>query len=133
MVCRVAPNSLVLKQNIMKIKIGTILYSEYTKRDKTKEISKHTVTKIGKKYFYIDDEHSPRHCNYSIENLKYKSKHSSQYNNQLYFNEQEILDKNEKSEIISFLRNFFSYNYNVKLSLESLCKIKQIITNEPKT
>lgn len=104
-----------------KIKVGDILYEELKH-----EIKSRIVTKIGKKYFYIDND---RH-GFSLNDLKYEDNMYIQFNRSLYRSEQEIKDRNRIADLLWKLRLFFSdrtLNKNVTLQqLESITKILNI-------
>jgi len=85
-----------------------------------------TVAKIGRKYFYVDNDDR----GYGVDDLLYKSKEYSQANRQLYISQQDIHDKNEVSRLSFELRNKFG-NYNSpNLSLAQLRLIHNIINEK---
>ena len=103
--------------------VGQVLYRERTGRYSTGEITEHTVTKIGRKYFECTDLNDK----INVSNLNYESKMYSQNNYRLYRTKQEILDKNELSRLYSKIQHSFSHYSNQKFSLEDLRKVAQII------
>ena len=106
-----------------KVFVGQILFREINTRYK-KEITEHTVTKVGKKYFECSDL---RH-KITISNLKHEYNVYSQNNYQMYRSKQEILDKNEMNSLFQKIKQSFSdYNHNANFTIEQLRNIANII------
>lgn len=106
--------------------VGQVLYRERFNRNSPTEIQEVTVSKIGKKYFYLKewDDRYP----VNKETLKYEDKVYSQNNFQLYRDKQEILDRREKSKLIDALQKHFNWSGNgSRNSLEQLRKAAEIL------
>jgi hypothetical protein len=112
----------------MKIEIGTTFYRLLTKRDGTSTIVEYTVTSVGKKYFYCDDNSRQK---FDITTLFYKDAQYSQDNIQLYRSAQEILDLEEANRLFADIR--YNINYNKKASsftLQQLIDITAILNHD---
>lgn len=104
--------------------LGQVLYRERSNRySKEIEITEHTVTKIGRKYF----EATGLNDKINIENLTYESKMYSQHNYKLYLSKQEILDKNEANELYNKIQHLFSHYSNRSFTLEDLRSVAKIV------
>lgn len=111
-----------------KLEVGDVLYRENKSRHREfTGISEVTVTKVGNKYFYVNNGRDP----YAIETLDYTCKKYSQFNEQLYRTEQEIHDKNKKMELTRVLQDLFGGYRSPKLTLDQITRIHNIL-NEPK-
>lgn len=107
-----------------KITVGQILYRwQYGK------IQEYEVERVGRKYFYCKNEER-----YPIEKetLEYKNKEYSNANFQLYLTKQEILDFQERMDLIDKIQIYFRrWDWYNNLPLEHLRHIKTVI-GEPK-
>jgi len=108
-----------------KLQVGQILYEEVTQRGFPSRIRPRTISKIGKKYLYVEgDDRYP----ISIDTLMHENKNYSQYNFQLYLTEQEILDIRERGNLIEKLRKTFDWSSNKSgITLEQLRQISGIL------
>lgn len=90
-----------------------------------KNIRKGVITKIARKYFYVDiEEYSEQ--KFDIETLK---NINDDCNSAwvLYSSEQEIKDEEERLELLTRVRRYFDWMNNCKLSLEQVREIVKII------
>ena len=97
--------------------------------DKGKRIEEVTISSIRRKYLYLDGYYD----RYPIDKqtLTYKNKNYTNDSFTLVKDKQEILDKNEKSNLLRLLRVCFDWNGIAKdLSLEYLRKIAEILKVE---
>lgn len=110
-----------------KLEVGQVLYSgrtDYFDKVIVDGISEKTVTKIGRKYFYCDNQ---ERYPYDIETLLWKDK---VYNSrkQLYLTREEIEERREKERLLSNIEKFFrDYTNPKKLDVMQLTKIWDII------
>ncbi len=104
----------------MSIVLGQKLYAGNWSRNEVSQITEYIVSKIGKKYFFVEDN---ERLKFDIETLKHTDKNYSQYNVQLYLTEQEIKDKNE----MNVLRNKFILASRRKPEDFSLDQLRRII------
>ncbi len=107
--------------------VGQALYREmFNGRDKSEGIRAYTVSKIGRKYFYLAE------CDQfpiSKENLKYEDKVYSQASFQLYKTKQEILDRQEKDKLFEKIRKNFDWSVMIKnYTLEQLREVVRILS-----
>ena len=108
-----------------EIKEGMTIWLEslHTRQGEKKELVKITVGKVGKKYFETTERWYGR---FHLDTLMHDGKgYSSAY--KAYTDEQEYLDKEEKSKITHEIRETFSHFNSVELSLEKLRQISEII------
>lgn len=97
----------------------------------SKEISEHTIEKIGKKYFTLKDFYRGLSARRFIINTMQDDSNGYSANYTCYTSIQEINDENEFNELKTIIRKTFDvFTWNEKLTLEKLRKIKQIITEE---
>lgn len=111
---------------IQTIVIGQKLYREDSRRNAPVEIVEETVSKVGKKYFYLTgwEERYP----ISKENLKYEDKNYTQNNFQLYASKEEILDRREKNRLVNLLKKHFSWSTSgADNTLEQLRQVVEIL------
>jgi hypothetical protein len=97
--------------------------------DRGAKIEEVTISSIRRKYLYLDGYYD----RYPIdkETLTYKSKDYSNADFNLVKDKQEILDRKEKSNLLSLLRSCFDWNGKAKdLSLQDLRKIAEILKLE---
>jgi hypothetical protein len=107
-----------------QIFVGQILYREICNRYSPTQIKAYTVSKIGKKYFYLVENAYP----INIKNLMYEDKTYSQANFRLYRTEQEILDRIEKSNLFEKIRKGFDWSTNTSnFTLEQLRNASKIL------
>ena len=106
-----------------KITAGTVLY-----RWKNGDIFPVTVSKVGRKYFYVEGDWEVNGKGFDIESLKYTHK---DYGNtiQLYRTAQEILDIQERSRLAGSVRKYFNNASSTlaELSIEKLRAIAEVI------
>lgn len=104
--------------------IGQVLYREIHNRNSKAEIKEYTVSKIGKKYFYLNENDR-----YPInkESLKYEDKIYSQSSFQLYKEKQEILDRQERGALIDKIRKSFDWLSKQNFTLEQLREVASIL------
>ena len=89
--------------------VGQFLFRELVSRYSPPEIKSYEIEKIGKKFIYVKTlDKTP----INIEDLKYENKNYSQNNIQFYLTEQEILDKNERQNLIDKIRKSFDWQSN---------------------
>jgi hypothetical protein len=104
--------------------VGQILYI-----DRGAKIEEVTISSIRRKYLYLDGYYD----RYPIDKqtLTYKNKNYTNDSFILVKDKQEILDKNEKSNLLSLLRVCFDWSGKAKdLSLQDLRKIAEILKIE---
>lgn len=77
------------------------------------------VTKVGRKYFYIGRD------KYYLDTMEVVSEYAPDY--EVYFTEQDILDKREKERLYSKIGSTFGSFAKKDLTLEQLRKIQEII------
>lgn len=107
-----------------KLFIGQVLYREVYHR-KSMEIKPYTISKIGKKYFYLLEDHR---FAIDIKFLKYQDKNYSQFSFVLYRTEQEIKDRHEKNVIINALQKSFDWQSNAnQFTIEQLKEVSVIL------
>lgn len=87
------------------------------------------VSKIGRKYFTCGPEGARFPEEYHIDTWREKTEFC--VNHHLYETEQEWLDEKEFSETVSEIRAMFNAYNKPPLTLESLRKIKSVITTTP--
>lgn len=112
-----------------KVKVGQMLYrQEKTHRGvATGEIKGVAVTKVGNKYFYVDNGNTP----YDMVTLRHTSKSSSMFDVSLYLSRQHILDALEYSSTLNLIQRKIQYTSGVVFSLDQLRRIKSIIEETP--
>jgi len=89
--------------------VGQFLFREIVSRYSPTEIKSYEIDKIGKKFIYVKGlDKNP----INIQDLKYENRNYSQNNIQFYLTEQEILDKNEKQNLIDKIRKSFDWQSN---------------------
>jgi hypothetical protein len=115
------------KTTLPNISVGQVLYIQEKRRNAPPEIIEVTVTKIGRKYFYINRYRTEYPI--SKETLQYEDKNYSQSNFQLYLDKQEILDTNERQKLLDVLQKHFSWSNNgtKENTLEQLRKVAEIL------
>lgn len=106
-----------------KIQIGQTVYLEpgINKSRYNKDIIETTVTKVGNKYFQLENNSRKK---YEIDTLKEVSEYCADY--YVYLTRQEIEDKNEREKLTSYLRQMFGAYGRVDLTLDQLRRIKKI-------
>jgi len=87
-----------------------------------KEISEFTVSKVGRKYFWLEE--MPR-TKFEIENLSEVTEYAPDW--ELYFTKQEILDEQEFNDLVMNIRLKFDRSGRVDLTLDQLRRINAII------
>lgn len=116
----------------MKIEIGQKLYYEVTdNRDRpTGEIKELTVSKIGNKYFYCNNNSEYK---YDLITLRFNHKDYSSCDRQLYVAMELIEEKNERIRLLNEVQSFFSsHTKPKKLSVMQLTQIWDIINEYDK-
>ena len=103
--------------------IGQVLYRERTGRYANGEITEHTVTKIGRKYF----ECTNLNDKINLTTLIHENKIYSQSEYKLYKTKNEIFDKNELSILYAAIQRSFSHYSNKKFTLDELRKVSEIL------
>lgn len=113
------------------INIGDTLYyvgefNSWRKAGKDyRDITSVTVTKVGRKYFYVDRQDDRP---FSIDSLKHENKNYSQLNVQLYRSENDILDMFYLTDSLWTLQRFFGDRWMCnKLSKEDIQTIMGVI------
>jgi hypothetical protein len=99
-------------------------------RNKPSVATPATVTKVGKKYFYVKGAEGTFYAYSEIAFDKKDWHQVTEYssNVELYETQQEFLDKVEKARICHFIWDAFEYGSNQRnLTLETLRKIKELI------
>ena len=109
-----------------KIEIGTTLYVipvgvNNTRRVRGRLLDEVVVTKVGRKYFYVND----RNTKFDLETLRHESDHH--YDEQAYYTKQEIIDLAEKDQLEIKIKSVFTQYGDIGLTLEQLRAIKKII------
>jgi hypothetical protein len=92
-----------MEKKIEDIQVGQIVFREFHHRGQPVEIKPYTVTKVGKKYFYLNNDDR-----YPIgkDDLMHRDKMYTQSNFQVYRTEQEITERQEKAELIQKIKSF---------------------------
>lgn len=102
-----------------KINVGQVVY-----RDNGLSIGEYTVSKVGRKYFYLD---IPRSEDYpiSIEDFTHHVPYYGQRNWGIYLTKEEIYDKHEKEFLYAEIQRKFRphSNYLNKEQLRSIAEI----------
>ena len=96
--------------------------SRYIKDNILEYISEKKISKIGRKYFYLEGSDDP----YNISNLKHDCKHH--FDTQAFLDKQDILDKAEFEELKDKIKIKFNTRAEIDLSLEQLREINRIIS-----
>ena len=94
-----------------------------------KQLTPVIVTNIGRKFFTVEGQPNTlfKKCFYYLDTWQQKTEYSA--TSCLYLTEQEWLDEKESRVICSLISESFQHGNNQnKLSLESLRKIKELIT-----
>ncbi len=110
----------------LPIYVGQVLYRESLRRGELHKIVKVTVSKVGKKYFYLtgSEERYP----IDKETLRYIDKNYNHYNFQLYRDKQEMLDLRERERLIDALsKHFFLLGDYRKNTIEQLKKAAEAL------
>lgn len=81
-----------------------------------------TISKVGKKYFELEDYHR---CKFEIETLKQVTE--TNYVDRCYLTLQEILDEREADKLAAQIKNIFGGYGKPKLTLEQLRKIMDVM------
>lgn len=108
-----------------KIKIGQVVY-----RDNGLSIGEHTVSKVSRKYFYLDIPSSEDYP-ISIEDFTHHVPNYGQRNWSIYLTKEEIHDKHEKTFLYAEIQRKFRPHLN-HLSKEQLRAIAKILGIEYK-
>lgn len=105
------------------MEVGQKLYRERFNRNSPTDIQEVTISRIAKKYIYLEgwDERYP----VNKETLKYEHKVYSQHNFQLYRDKQEILDRRERSKLLDLLQKHFNH-WSGGCSKNSLDQLRQV-------
>lgn len=90
------------------------------------------VTKVGRKYFDVAEIRKDGwkfSTQFHIDSLMNVTQYSSCW--QVYFNQQDILDEDEKSQLLKDIREAFNYyNTDKAFTLSQLRKVKSILDGE---
>lgn len=106
------------------IKTGQTVYRNFGAKD----VKSYLVTKVGNKYFYLDNDFHNRYP-ISLEDLMYRNKDYSQWNFRVYLDKQEILDEKEHKALFTDIKDSgFDYYQPDRYTLEQLRAIKAIIS-----
>ena len=114
-----------IAQMLPAVFVGMKLYREIFSRHSPTEIKEYTVSKIGKKYFYLEENDR-----YAIgkETMKYVDKVYGQSNFQLYLTKQEILHNGEIRVLFDKIRKAFDCSYNrSNYTLEQLREASKVL------
>lgn len=106
------------------IKVGDILYGRESYRRETSEIKEYIVEKVGRIYFYVENQPRRR---YNIETLQHFDKDYGQLNHQLYRTAQEIQDKIEHERLSDTIKSKFRDYGKLPYTLEQLKQINEIL------
>ncbi len=98
------------------IKIGQKLWS--------KGLAEYTVSKIGKKYFYVEEN---RNYRFDSKTLTHSVPGYSQSNFTLFTNKQDLLDEQERCELFNKIKSHLNSSYSPKDSLTKLREIALIL------
>lgn len=109
-----------------KPKQGDTLYLDVTAVSKEPKSKQVTVTKVGTKYFYVDNYDK----GYNNKNLLYENKKYPHCDTQLYRTEQEIHEMHTKVYLRGLIYHEITQNRHL-LTLDQLQRINNIL-NEPK-
>ena len=104
-----------------QIKVGMTLYLCPTGNNKTKEIQTGVVSKVGKKYFYIEGYSRSK---FLIDEMRDDFSYGYGSSWKCFFTMQEILDEKELAGLSRYLRGLFNTRHN--LSLDQLRRMKVI-------
>lgn len=112
----------------MELTVGQKVWVDPSKSFRnSKEPYEATVSKVGRKYFELEDGFREK---YDLENGRQVL--DSSYVKKVYLTFQEITDKHERDKLYSTLRAKFSDYGTPKYSLEQLRKVAEILNIEIK-
>jgi len=109
----------------IKPKQGDTLYLDVTKVSKEPKSKAVTVTKVGRRYLYIDTDVEP----FDIHDLRYTSTVNCDYNLQLYRTEQEIHDMHQLVYLRGVIYHEVMQNRH-KLDIDQLQRISNILNEQ---
>jgi hypothetical protein len=113
----------------MELTVGQKVWVDPSKSFRnSKEPYEATVSKVGRKYFELEDSFREK---YDLQNGNEVSE-TSTYAKKVYLTLQEITDKRDREKILSELRHQFAYIHSPKHSLEQLRKVAEILNIELK-
>lgn len=108
-----------------KIVVGQILFKEIKNKYAPDEITQVLVSKVGNKYFYVDEDKNIPIDKYT---LKHQDKNWTQANFQLYKSKQEVLDENERKRLVNLVRQNFEWTQGDKnYTLEQMKQVVKIL------
>lgn len=99
---------------LMTVFIGQVLFCIPNSRGWGLCRSEYTVSKIGKKYFYVEENDRLK---FDKETLQHNDNVYSQNDIQLFRTEQEIKDIKERDMLYRTIREYFSYDRGKSLSM----------------
>ena len=110
-----------------KIKLGreVFLLRNELYRSRNEGLIKTQITKIGRKYFYVDGE---KRSKFDINTLT--EVNDANYKGKIYLTEKEYNEILEFDFLSKNIKSFFSGYGKLKLSLSKLREINQIIGND---
>lgn len=117
-----------------KPEVGQVIYSlnvNNAARGRKQELTRLTVSSVGRVYFTLEDERGYKLRNrFRIDNWEEDTEYTS--NHSLYECEQDWLDEKEVCDLVSEITLEFNHmaRPGVKYSLQQLRKIKSIIDGE---
>lgn len=110
----------------MELKIGKKVFIPVYDRNSEPRIRESTITKIGRKYFYLDNDEKNNPV--FIGDNTYHCKDYCQFDFTVYESEKEITDMWESKILGEKISKFFSWSGNYKkITLDQLKEIEKII------
>ena len=108
--------------NKHNLKVGQTVFVIGTQRHSKSELRESQIIKVGKKYFTLDNREQ-----FELETLTHKTIYTPSY--EIYLHRKDYDDIVERNQIESQVRTVFGNYGKVKLSLDTLRKIKLLLTN----
>ncbi len=112
------------------LKVGQIVYCKpgVNKSKYNPDIMEGVISKVGRKYIEVKIGQNCRAYIFHKDTLKQVTDYTPDY--YLYFDKQEILDERERNKLErEILKVFSEQNPSIKLTLEQLREIRNIIYN----
>lgn len=117
--------------NKMKPEVGTTVYlkavGNNARYDKEVRIEEYKITKVGRKFFEVNDNEKYKPLKFHIEDL---SQEMGGYiaDWQLYFYRQDILDEEESEKLNRDIKTAFGSYGGSRFTLDQLRRLKEIIS-----
>lgn len=106
--------------------VGQPVWLTGLQRHMSRELIKHVVVKVGRKYFEVGlDMNDPRPVKFHLDTFREATKYSPLY--AIYLNEQDYYDEQERNKLIGKIRNAFNHWGSMDYTLDQLRRIHAII------